>query len=535
MRYSVITILLTCFMPYSLQAMQYFPETKTHVAEEAEAAASIGQETKRSTATAHAQLTYEDFEYEDTEETKTVAEAETLMPSTESKTKHDSAFDGTGFPVVIQTLIKEYMFNNNPVNFMQATTVKQEIEGATGDFGAVISSTQFATVDSNNNIRIFNTTTGKLIRTIPNASEIDTINALGNGNIITTSRDHLVRIFNTETGAVLQTFPGDTIALMPDGNLAAITNGNPNVQILNPETGTLLRFITLPDEDNRTLQPRTLAIFPNNDIALCSFDGIYNYLHIHNSTTNESKLINKFPGGHSIISVHITPENLIAACFKISVTRRIIGSKIYLYNPKDGKEVLNTSSSYGIISHDNPSCIHMEQDLQPITAPCLQTPMGGYLMSSFKGITSAWGSNDGLYLVPIKRVESYLWDYSFFTSITAIRQKNIEWVLITPDGRQIIILSQGKSYIYAFQDRAVYALQQLDTTSCKKLRQLIESCNKQKAKLKKEDTSVMLTGENAETFIALPDSLQKCLQSHYPISIDSTQSVKSKNSKCIIQ
>ena len=128
-----------------------------------------------------------------------------------------------------------------------------------------------ASGSADNTIRIWNSTTGKLLKTLRGHTRwVTSLAVLQDGTLASGSNDGIIRIWNTTTGEILKTLRGHTdwvtsLAVLQDGTLASGSHDN-TIRIWNLFEPNILDFSVFDtgdggDECQICLRPITTKRF----------------------------------------------------------------------------------------------------------------------------------------------------------------------------------------------------------------------------------------------------------------------------------
>lgn len=478
---------------------------------------------------------------EEAGETPDASAGAATQTATHKKTqvKDDPTFDGTPFPADIQMLIKAYAELNNPIEFMPTIATKQTITFPIGIGPAVaLTDRLIATTGyTDDHIRIFDINTHDTVKVIPNTAPIQSIALLTDGNIITTHEDNTTRIFDTETGTCLHMLTGNVVAIMPNGQIAtASNNGTGVVRIYDATTGSLVRSTIIASTARHCFEPHALAALPNNTLVICSkaapsWKQAPGYIHIWNPGTDALLHIHTLPMCR-ILSIQVTPDNLIAAIFRpdeisLRTFTDLTDIHINIYNLESN--FIHSVSNYGIIGLENTNAITLpsKTNAQLNTVPILKMPTGNYSFDT----SAKW-----LTLINVKKTklvkdkEVYLWDCQEI--LQQLPSQNIQKVVVTPNNKTVVALAHNTITLYTLQETACAALQQFDKKASDKLKQFI---NKLQERTPKAGNAVDLNTDENTFFEALPTAIQECLKSNYPVKLLQDDTRMCTTNGCAIQ
>ena len=124
---------------------------------------------------------------------------------------------------------------------------------------------QLITYGNRSNIKVWNLSTGELLRTLKGHSdEINSVAISPDGNtLVSGSDDDTVKVWNMETGELLRTLKGHSgsvrsVAISPNGNTLVSGDFGHNIKVWNIETGELLRTLK-----GHSRSVRSVAIRPD--------------------------------------------------------------------------------------------------------------------------------------------------------------------------------------------------------------------------------------------------------------------------------
>lgn len=139
----------------------------------------------------------------------------------------------------------------------------------------LLSNGNLASGSDDKTIKIWNTTDGRLIRTLSNhTNKILSLLVLSNGYLASSSSDFSLKIWNTNNGSLLRTIPMSFqcyfMTALPDARLACSNTDNKRLSLIDTNLGSILQVIDIPVSYSGYKVPNGLVTITNGKhIAGC--------------------------------------------------------------------------------------------------------------------------------------------------------------------------------------------------------------------------------------------------------------------------
>lgn len=258
-----LLLTLTLIAGNSLHAMQYFPETKTYAAEEAEAEHSH-------------------------------AHSMSLEGGSVDTHAEEDLLETTKLPVTLQGLIKQY--TNDPDEIPYASTMKKacvdkvHARNIVSIIGAEQPKDQRIVTGSfiDNIARIWDPNTGTCLQELHGHTLcIPAVCALDDNRIATGSQDTTIRIWEQKTGKCLHTLTGHTgtvhtVMMINATQMISVAYGDTVIRVWNYQTGKLIHTI----QSSSPIFTINSAIIDGEDILATYADGTAGTLNVNSGEVN---------------------------------------------------------------------------------------------------------------------------------------------------------------------------------------------------------------------------------------------------------
>lgn len=388
-------------------------------------------------------------------------------------------FADTGFLPNIQAIIKQFAIE--PARFVPAITKKRMVTlGAAKKDFALLPDGKIAVTDKDNNLQIFDPITGHYKKPIKvHAEEISSLNVI-TGAIITTAYDKRMRLwdiktkkrilshdFSPRTISALQPLAENTVAIgFTDGTIKFYDYTTCAHKFTIKGNGTIINRIMVSADTQYCL-------------ALHGDDTLLIY------ALKEGNLLQKLSG---IRQYAITKNNKLVLAGD--------DNHIYIQDIATGKQL--AALKHGPLGTS-------------ITALEIM-PDGNILSGDSKGDIMIWDAETGARLQTLKHV-----CLRIVTSMTSVNNNNIHVVTYNRNGPFDAFYSL---HIYEVQQKALLDLAKLAFNDIELLKNVLIECEKMPAESRDRTCSpTHIQKAMLADFLALPQSIQECLASHYNLLI----------------
>jgi WD40 repeat protein len=239
---------------------------------------------------------------------------------------------------------------DNTVKLWNTTTGKEikTLTGHTNSVNAVSFSPNgklLATAGGDNTVKLWDTTTGKAIKTLSrHTNSVTSVSFSPDGKLlVTASQDTTVKLWNTTTGKEIKTLPGHTnsvnsVSFSPNSKLLATGSADTTVKLWNTTTGKEIKSLT-----GHTNSVNSVSFSP--DGKLLATGSADKTVKLWNTTTHKEI---KTLAGHtnSVNSVSFSPDGKLLATGSADKI-------VKLWNTTTGKEIKTLTGHTDMVFADS--------------------------------------------------------------------------------------------------------------------------------------------------------------------------------------